>query len=242
MSYLGTNYHGWQIQKNANSVEATLEKALSLLLKEKINLTGSSRTDTGVHAEQQFAHFDSLQAIGAKDFLHKINAFLPRDIFVRDIFQVNEKLHCRFDAISRSYEYRICKHKNPFLTGLSYYPHYPVEWAKMQEGALQLLQYKDFQAFSKVHTEVDHFYCDLYESKWIERKELWIYRIRANRFLRGMVRALVGTMLEMGKGKLSAEELDAIFHSRDRKKAGWSVPPEALFLTEVRYREGAFEK
>jgi tRNA pseudouridine38-40 synthase len=237
-SYKGTNYSGWQRQNNAISVQQLLDEALSLIHRETIESVGSSRTDTGVHAEQQYAHFDTVNGVKDSDLLtYRLNSLLPSDIAVHRIFEVEETAHSRFDASYRRYEYRIVRRKNPFLSGESHIFHKPLDIVRMNEAATLLLTYKNFESFSKIHTQVNNFLCDITLAEWFEKDGILIFSIRSNRFLRGMVRALVGTLLEVGTGKKSKENFEKIILAQDRSKAGPQAPPEGLFLVEVGYPE-----
>ena len=241
IAYNGTQYHGWQIQKNAHTVQAELNKTLSTLLGSEIETTGSGRTDTGVHAEQQFVQFETTEPIdNPQKFLFQANAILPKDIYIRHLYTAKEDFSVRHDAISRSYEYRISRRKNPFLQNLCcFYFHRELNVSLMQQAADILLKHKDFQSFSKYHTDVDHFECTIHRALWEETDDLLIFHITANRFLRGMVRAIVGTLLETGLGRISIVDFEKIILARDRKAAKHAVPPEGLFLTKILYREGA---
>lgn len=236
-AYRGTNYSGWQIQNNALAVQEVIEKALSTLLKRKIDITGSSRTDAGVHAMQQMAHFDVQEEINdLENLVYRINKVLPFDISIQRIFIVENDYHSRFEAISRKYEYRISRKKNPFQRGLSYEFNGNLDINLMNEACKILFFNTDFQCFSKIHTDVLTFNCTIIEARWEEKTgDLLVFHIKANRFLRGMVRAIVGTLLEVGLGKISVPDFEKIILSKDRKKAGWSVPAEGLFLMEVNY-------
>lgn len=241
IAYKGTNYHGWQIQNNANSIQATLQKALSTILREAIEIVGSSRTDTGVHATQQFAHFDSIQIL-TKNSLQKFNSLLHPDIIIKNIYPVANDFHARFEAIARSYEYRIALERTPFLQKLCYFSHKIYNIDLMNEACKILIETEDFQSFSKVHTDVPHFLCTIQEAYWESiintnygNIPILVFHITANRFLRGMVRALVGTLLEVGLGKISLADLEKIIVSKDRSKASSAVPAEGLFLTQVKY-------
>jgi tRNA pseudouridine38-40 synthase len=236
-AYRGTNYSGWQIQNNALAVQEVIEKALSTLLKHKIDITGSSRTDAGVHAMQQMAHFDVQEEINdLENLVYRINKVLPFDISIQRIFIVEDNYHSRFEAISRKYEYRISRKKNPFQRGLSYEFNGDLDINLMNEACKILFFNIDFQCFSKIHTDVLTFNCTISEAHWEEKTgDLLIFHIKANRFLRGMVRAIVGTLLEVGLGKTSLVDFEEIILSKDRKKAGWAVPAEGLFLMEVNY-------
>lgn len=235
-SYKGTAYNGWQKQKNSLGIQQVLEEALAKVLRTTVELTGSSRTDTGVHASQQFAHFDLENTIPDTDMLiYKLNGIIPRDIAVKRILAVPEDVNSRFAATHRKYEYRISRLKNPFLIDEVYFLAAPLDVAAMNRAAALLLIHHDFESFSKVHTNVNNFRCTISEAVWIERDDLLVFHVQANRFLRGMVRALVGTLLEIGKGKKSMADFEDIILAKDRKKAGAQAPAEGLFLVEVGY-------
>lgn len=241
IAYLGTNYHGWQIQNNANTVQAEVNKALSMLCSVDINVTGSGRTDTGVHCEQQYFHADFNKEQEVSDLLYKLNSFLPFDISINSIRAVGSKAHTRFDALERKYEYRIVTTKSPFLKGQSYFYNKPLDLPTMNAAASLLVGgEQDFECFSKVKTEVNNFNCTISTAEWQTENNSITFHISANRFLRGMVRAIVGTLLDVGLGKLSVQEFDEIIKSKDRTQAGRSAPAEGLFLTEVNYPEGIF--
>lgn len=236
IAYQGTAYHGWQIQANAHSVQAELNRALSTILRQPIETIGSGRTDTGVHAEQQFVHFDLPSPIeDTSQLVHKLNALLPFDIAVKSLFAVPAETHARFDAVSRRYEYRISQVKNPFLQNLALFYTKPLRLDLMDEASQLLLQYEDFESFSRVKTEVNHFRCQITEAFWENKGNVLIFHIKADRFLRGMVRAIVGTLLQVGRNQLTRTDFESVILSKDRKKAGMAVPPEGLFLTEVAY-------
>ncbi|NJL13168.1 MAG: tRNA pseudouridine(38-40) synthase TruA [Microscillaceae bacterium] len=235
IQYRGTHYHGWQIQANAHTVQAQIEQALYTLLQLPTPLTASGRTDTGVHALQQFAHFDTNIPLQQFPHRHKLNLLLPRDIWIKNIYEVSPDAHARFDAQWRTYEYRISTHKQPFLPKLCYEYGYPLHLDLLQQASLLLCQYEDFQAFSRVKTDVEHFRCQIKSATWELAPDLLVFRIVANRFLRGMVRAIVGTLLEVGRGRLNLPGFEAVIQSGDRRKAGPAAPPEGLFLTEVQY-------
>ena len=236
-AYRGTNYSGWQIQNNALAVQAVIEKALNTLLKHKVDLTGSSRTDAGVHAVQQFAHFEMKNEIDdCENLVYRMNKLIPFDISVQRIFKVANDYHARFEAISRKYEYRIARKKNPFQRGLSYEFNGDLNINLMNEACQILFHYVDYQCFSKIHTDVLTFDCTISEAQWKEEtNDLLVFHIKANRFLRGMVRAIVGTLLEVGMGRISLSEFEQIILSKNRKNAGRAVPAEGLFLMEVNY-------
>jgi len=237
-SYKGTNYSGWQRQNNAISVQQKLDEALTLILRETIESVGSSRTDTGVHAEQQYAHFDTIKPVKDGELLtYRLNSLLPFDIAVHRVFEVKETAHSRFDATHRRYEYRIIRRKNPFLINESHIFHKPLDIQRMNEAAALLLKYKNFESFSKIHTQVNNFLCDITEAYWFEKEDVIIFTVKSNRFLRGMVRALVGTLLEVGTGKRTIADFEKIIQAQDRSKAGAQAPAEGLFLVEVGYPE-----
>ncbi|WP_432669974.1 tRNA pseudouridine(38-40) synthase TruA [Flavobacterium sp. SM2513] len=236
LSYNGTNYHGWQIQPNATSVQETLTQALSIILNKKdITIMGAGRTDTGVHASQMFAHFDFENPIDSKTIVHKLNSFLPKDIAVSDIILVDENSHARFDAKQRTYEYKINLSKNVFLDELSWYYNKELNMEAMNDAAKLLIEFTDFQCFSKVHTDVNTFNCNISQAFWNKKNEQLIFTISADRFLRNMVRSIVGTLVYIGLGKISKADFRKIIESKDRKKAGFSVPARGLYLTEIKY-------
>ncbi|WP_017731309.1 tRNA pseudouridine(38-40) synthase TruA [Nafulsella turpanensis] len=241
VAYNGTHYHGWQVQQNANTVQAELEGALSKLLRTPIAVVGSGRTDTGVHAEQQLVHLDWDAELDVEQLHFRLNKLLPSDIAVKRIFPVHPKAHARFSALFRSYEYRISRQKNPFLQKLTYVNGRPLDVEAMNKAAEFLLQWEDFECFSKVHTEVKHFRCNIQEARWIEEGDMLVFYIRANRFLRNMVRAIVGTLLEVGQHRMSREEFRQVLESRDRSRAGRSAPAQGLFLTKVTYPDKIYE-
>ncbi|MEN8964796.1 MAG: tRNA pseudouridine(38-40) synthase TruA [Polaribacter sp.] len=235
LSYNGKNYHGWQIQPDAISVQEKLNFAVSTILQQKIEVVGAGRTDTGVHASQMFAHFDIDEKLEG-DVPHKLNSILPNDIVVNDVFLVDAEKHARFSAESRSYEYRIWSGRNPFLLDYSWQIHsQKLDIAKMNEAAKLLLEYENFQTFSKVKTEVYTFNCNVTEAYWKQTDDLLTFYISANRFLRNMVRAIVGTLVDVGLHKVSVEDFRQIIESKNRSNAGLSVPAKGLFLTNIKY-------
>lgn len=238
LRYKGTLYHGWQVQPNAHTVQAEVNAALSLLLREPVETTGCGRTDTGVHAEDFYAHFDTVKPIADPAALTgRLNALWVPDIQFRELFRVADNAHARFDATARTYEYRITHERNPFLTGLAHYIPGPLDVEQMQVTALKLLGKQDFGAFSKSRTQVKTTICTITRAEWAWRGEVLVFTISADRFLRNMVRALVGTLLETGKGKRETADLLRVIESRSRSSAGMSVPACGLFLTEVSYGE-----
>ncbi|GAB2788837.1 tRNA pseudouridine(38-40) synthase TruA [Rhabdobacter roseus] len=235
-SYQGTRYNGWQKQPNALAVQQVLEEVMQKVLRQPIELVGSSRTDTGVHAEQQFAHFDlpgPLPEVGK--VVNSLNGLLPHDIAVRQLLQVPPDLHSRFAATHRCYEYRIIRHKSPFQYQQAYLFRPALDVVAMNEAAALLLRYDDFESFSKIHTDVKTFRCAINEAQWVLHGEALVFRVRANRFLRGMVRALVGTLLEVGLEKRTVADFEQVILAKNRKQAGAQAPAHGLFLTEVGY-------
>ena len=234
-SYKGTNYHGWQIQPNAIAVQEVLNNALSTILNQKINCMGAGRTDTGVHAREMFAHFDTDSEFELKTTIHKLNSFLPNDISVFDIIKVHNDAHARFDAKKRTYEYRIHNFKDSFLENLSWYYHQNLDLQVMNKASKILLNHTDFQAFSKVNTDVNSFDCKIFQANWIQINNQLIFTITADRFLRNMVRAIVGTLIYVGLKKITIEDFENIIKSKNRNNAGFSVPAQGLFLTKIEY-------
>ena len=235
LSYKGTNYHGWQIQPDASSVQEEITKALATILQEKILLVGAGRTDAGVHASQMFAHVDTVKKL-TDDYVHKLNAILPNDIVIKSIKEVSDETHARFDAVSRTYEYKILLGRDPFLLETTWQLHQKnLQIEKMNEAANLLFKYEDFESFSKVKTDVNTFNCTIMKAVWTLEDKHLIFHIKANRFLRNMVRAIVGTLLEVGLGKKTVEDFRNIIESKKRSEAGLSVPAKGLFLTEVCY-------
>ena len=240
ISYCGTQYHGWQNQTNASSVQETIEEGLSKILREKVSVTGSGRTDTGVHAKQQIAHFDSDLIQDQAKFQFQLNSLLPNDIAIKDLRKVQDSAHARFDAVKRSYQYFINCKKDPFKRGLSYYFRKDLDKDQIEKGCQLIKETTDFQSFSKVQTEVNNFLCEIHEISWQETNDGHVLYVCANRFLRGMVRTIVGTLLDVGTGKLSIEDLSYILEKRDRKEASRSVPAEGLFLYQVKYPKNIY--
>jgi tRNA pseudouridine38-40 synthase len=235
LSYNGKDYHGWQNQPNAISVQEVIEKAMTTLLKEKIAIVGAGRTDTGVHAKQMFAHLDISTELSLKKLKYKLNSLLPKDIAIQDIFKVNDEAHARFDAISRTYIYQISLVKNVFTFNDTYYFKQKLDVNKMNEATKILFEYKDFKCFSKSNTDVKTYNCDIMSAKWIIENDELVFTIKADRFLRNMVRAIVGTMINIGIGKTSIVQFHDIIKSKDRSQAGASVPGHALYLTKIEY-------
>lgn len=237
LAYNGTNYHGYQIQPQLNSIQEEIEKCLSFKVGQKISITGCGRTDTGVHARNYYAHFDVVEPIYNVDFLtEQVNLFLPNDIVIYRIWRVEKDFHARFDAISRTYHYYISRSKNPFHIQDSYYLYGNLNVEMMQKAADLLFEYEDFTSFSKLHTQVKTNNCKIMEAKWFEFEGMLVFRVKADRFLRNMVRAIVGTLLEVGRGKLSLQDFRNVIEQKNRCSAGLSVPAHALFLEEVEYK------
>lgn len=236
LAYNGANYHGWQMQKNAHSVQSELTEKLSLLLNEEVCIVGCGRTDTGVHAREFFAHFDiSKLVINEKDLAYKLNSFLPSDIVIYDIYKTSPDFHARFSAVKRTYRYYISLIKNPFNNKISYYYNGKLDVEAMNKACLYLLDNTDFTSFSKLHTQTATNNCDIQSAQFILVNEELVFTITADRFLRNMVRAIVGTLVEIGKGKILHSEMNEIITAKDRSKAGFSVPAHGLFLEKVEY-------
>lgn len=234
-SYNGQNYFGYQIQPSQISVQQELETALSTILREDIKTTGAGRTDTGVHAKKMFAHFDTDQEISAK-LPNQLNSFLPPDISVKRIFRVKDNFHARFDATFRTYEYYISLEKNPF-TQNSAWQHWkrPLDSDKMNEACKILFEYEDFESFAKIGGDNKTNLCKIYKAEWEQNGSELKFTISANRFLRNMVRAIVGTMAEIGTGKIQPEDLRDIIEAKNRNSAGTSAPAHGLSLVDVGY-------
>lgn len=240
IAYNGRNYNGWQTQKNGIGIQTVVENAMTTLLQREIKITASGRTDTGVHCEQQFFHTDMDQPFDADILRQKMNSFLPQDISIQSIARVREDASARYDAIERTYRYQITRKKDPFHVGFSWHFFKDVDVPTMNKAASLLRGEKDFECFSKVKTDVNHFLCEIKAAEWHERGEMLIFYITANRFLRGMVRSVVGTLLDVGTGKTPISEFESIIRSKDRKKAGANVPPYGLYLMGVKYPSNVF--
>ena len=234
LSYKGTNYHGWQEQPNANTVQAEINRALSTILNTNIEVIGAGRTDTGVHANQMFAHFDCDIDFDIQNLMFKLNSFLDSDIAIKDIFKVKEDANCRFDALSRTYQYHIIQKKDPF-NKTAYFLQNDLDIKAMNEACKYIIGKQDFTSFSKVNTQTFTNNCDVMFAKWELVNNKLTFTIKADRFLRNMVRAIVGTLLDVGFGKIIAADVAKIIAAKDRSKSGVSVPAHALFLTEVKY-------
>lgn len=237
LAYKGTAYSGFQIQENANTIQSEVEKAYKILHRRPVSLTGSSRTDTGVHALQNFFHFDDDDTINSQ-FIYKMNAILPQDIVIKNICEMPEGAHSRFDAIGREYVYKIHRFKNPFLQGTSYFYPYKLDIDLIKEAAAFVKNQTNFFAFSKTNTQVKNFNCIISCSQWIEKEGELIFNIEGNRFLRGMVRLLTASILKVGRHKLTLNQFKSLF--QEPVKCGFSVPPDGLFLKKVSFPENYF--
>jgi tRNA pseudouridine38-40 synthase len=240
LAFKGTHFHGWQKQHNAVSVQGVIDEKLSLLIGANIETLGCGRTDTGVHSKQFFAHFDAPMQINAEQVLFKLNQILPKDIAVYSVTKVAADFNARFDALSRTYEYIISTQHNPFITELAWFQYGKLNLEEMNKGAVLLLGKKDFESFSKVHTQVNNFICEVTEAYWRKDGDQLIFTITANRFLRNMVRAIVGTLVNIGRGKIPYNEVETILTKKDRCEAGQSVPAHGLYLTQIVYPQECF--
>lgn len=242
ISYKGTSYHGWQVQPNSVTVQKILDEGLSTVLEEKIATTGAGRTDTGVHALVFCAHFDSISddLDTRKNLVYRLNRYLPKDISVTSIRKVANEASARFSALSRTYKYYISTKKDPFAEDSSWHLHGKIDLEVMNEAAKILMKYEDFTSFSRLHTNVKTNNCRIFEAGWRVSGSQIIFTIRADRFLRNMVRAIVGTMIELGFHKIDLEEFENIIVEKDRGKAGKSAPAKGLFLTAIEYDESIF--
>lgn len=239
ISYKGTNFNGWQVQPNGVTVQEEIEKALSTILKSKIGIVGSGRTDAGVHATQQIAHFDA-DEFDMEKLVFKLNSFLNEDVSVNSIVPVKDTVSARFEASSRKYHYHLHQAKNPFKKGFSYCFKPELDIAEINKACEIINAWQNFECFSKVHTEVNHFNCEIFHAEWSQQGSEQLFVISANRFLRGMVRAIVGTLIDVGLGKTSLEDFKSILISNDRSKAGRAVPAEGLYLQEVIYPKDVY--
>lgn len=241
LSYNGSAYHGWQRQPNAMSVQQALEEVLSKLIRERISLVGAGRTDTGVHARQMFAHFDTAQEIvNPKELAFLLNGFLKDDIAIKAIRRVQPTAHARFDATARDYQYHIATTKDPFHAPLHYYLKNKPDIDLMNQAAKILLLHEDFQCFSRSNTDVKTFLCNIKKAEWQQEDDYLVFYICANRFLRNMVRAIVGTLLEIGFKKRKVEDIEMVIKSKDRGKAGFSAPAHGLYLSRIEYPQNIF--
>jgi tRNA pseudouridine38-40 synthase len=236
VSYKGTAYSGFQVQANAESIQEEIEKAFKVFFRKGVLMTGASRTDSGVHARQNYFHFDFDETVHPET-VYRLNAILPGDICIRGIFEVPEGAHCRFDAESREYRYYIYSKKDPFQADRAYFYPYPLDWGLLEHVAVRLKAFNDFTSFSKRNSQVNHNRCTIMESHWEKGEGGFFYQIRANRFLRGMVRGLTGTMLLAGRGQLTVLEFEEILQGRDPSRVNFNVPARGLYLERVRYPE-----
>ena len=238
LSFDGTRYSGWQIQENAASVQETLDKALSNLLREPIRTVGAGRTDTGVHARKFYAHFDTTAILDDKHIpqtVYKLNRILPPDIAIQGIFPVNPDAHARFDAISRTYQYYMCTQKDPFYHGKAWLMEPKLDIPTMQQAADMLPEFDDFSSFAKSNTQTKTNLCKVFHARWTTQTHLLVFEIKADRFLRNMVRAITGTLVEIGLGKIDLHDFAGIIQARDRRKAGYSAPGYGLYLVDIEY-------
>jgi tRNA pseudouridine38-40 synthase len=244
ISYKGTSYHGWQIQPNSITVQKILDDALSVILRENITTTGAGRTDTGVHAMIFCAHFDSISPdlISIGNVVYRLNRYLPKDISVSSIIKVIPEANARFSAISRTYKYFISRIKDPFFDNSSWFLHGSLNAETMNEACQVLLKHSDFTSFSKLDSGAKTNFCKIYYAAWEETENRLVFTIKADRFLRNMVRAIVGTMVDLGFNKLTVKEFDNIILAKDRCRAGKSAPAKGLFLTDIQYPEEIFVK
>ncbi len=243
ISYCGTKYHGWQRQPNSLSIQQTIEDAISLILKQKILLVAAGRTDTGVHAINMYAHFDAnINEEIEKRLVNLLNRFLDNSISIKKIMKVIDSAHARFDAISRTYRYKISFFKDPFKHERYFELNKDIDFKKIKKASEILLLHKDFKSFSKTRSDVTNYLCDITKVDWTFDDNLAEFTITANRFLRNMVRAIVGTLIEVGKNKISIEEFNKIITQRNRGKAGFSVPACGLYLINVEYPRHIFFK
>lgn len=237
--YDGTNYHGWQIQPNANTLQQELQRALSILMRKDIEVVGAGRTDTGVHARHMAAHFDWDEPqlpMACDQLVYRMNRIVPRDIVVYEVKPVSDDMHARFSATYRTYHYYIHTRKDPFERHYSLQMNYPLDFEKMNEAAKLFLQHDDYAAFCKAGGDNKTTICHVTQAKWIQTSPTtWYFEITANRFLRNMVRAVVGTLIEVGRGRMTMEQFSDILHRGTRSDAGESMPGNALFLEEVGY-------
>lgn len=240
-SYFGKHYHGWQNQPTAITVQQVLEEAMTTVMRQKVALMGAGRTDAGVHAKQMYAHFDFKELKNIPETIYKLNAFLPSDIAVQNIITTRLDAHARFNAVERTYEYWLVQEKNPFYEDAAHYVRATLDIDRMNAAAALFQEQKDFECFSKSNTEVYTYLCAVKKAIWTKNGTVLVFTITADRFLRNMVRAIVGTLLEVGTGKRNLEDVKTILKSKDRSKAGPSVPAKGLYLTQVLYPKSTFE-
>lgn len=242
LGYNGKPFCGWQVQPNGVSVQQCIEEALATLLRKETPIVGAGRTDAGVHARLMVAHFETEEPVQDLPFLaEKLNRLLPKEIAIYKIVPVTADAHARFDALSRTYNYYITTSKNPFNFDFSYKLHGQLDFAAMNEACKVLYEYTDFTSFSKLHTDVKTNNCKVMYAEWSQKEDMQVFTIQADRFLRNMVRAIVGTLLEVGRGKMSVDGFRKVIEAKDRGKAGTSVPGQALFLADISYPERLFK-
>ncbi len=241
ISYKGTHYSGFQVQQNAKTIQSEVERSLQLVYKQHLSLTGSSRTDAGVHALQNYFHFDTNVKLSSKE-LYNVNAILPVDIAVNGLYKVSDDAHCRFDALSREYKYFIYHQKNPFLNDRAWYYPFRINKALLHQAAQMVQNQNNFIAFSKKKTQVNNFKCEIEISQWLEEDGCVIYKVKANRFLRGMVRALVSSMLKVARETMTIDAFRELLNSDIQSSASFASPAHGLFLTEVRYPDRYLER
>ncbi len=240
LSYDGTKYHGWQLQNNATSIQHVVNDAIGKITGKPADTLGSGRTDTGVHAIQQYFHWETEQDIDVYRIKYQLNAILPPEISIQSIRKVKDDAHARYDALSRSYIYKIGRHKDPFQFNRVYFYYKDLDLEKMRKTTELFLGMQNFQSFSKVRTQVNNFICNVFSADWFEKEDTLVFYIKANRFLRGMVRSIVGTLLLVGEQKLDEDGLKKILNSHDRRKAGQALPACGLYLYRVEYPEEIF--
>ena len=242
ITFDGTDFHGWQIQPNSETVQETLQLAIKTIVGEPKEIIGAGRTDTGVHAKLMIAHVDLNKVDDQNLLIHRLNSVLPDSIAINELIPVKPDAHARFNAISRTYEYHIHRKKNPFLLNRSYYFNRPLNLDLMNKAAGELFNFRDFTSFSKLHTDTKTNDCEILNAIWEKKGDQLIFNISANRFLRNMVRATVGTLIEVGLEKITIEEFKSIINSKDRGKAGFSVPAHGLYLSDIKYKEEVYER
>jgi tRNA pseudouridine38-40 synthase len=243
LAYNGAEFHGWQKQQNAVTVQETFEQVLATLFQTPVKVTGAGRTDTGVHSAYFVAHFDAWHLpFDKKDLQNKVNSLLPSGIAVYSFVEVPAGAHARFDAVSRTYEYHLSLHKDPFLSGLAYRPWFSPNFEIMNIAADRLKDYTDFTSFARLHGGNKTNFCQIEEAYWEKRENRYVFTIKADRFLRNMVRAIVGTLLDVGRKKISVNDFCKIIEARDRREAGTSAPPQGLFLTDIKYPPEIFTR
>ncbi len=241
-AYHGKPYHGWQIQPNAITVQEVLNKALTKLLGKEVNVVGAGRTDTGVHSSHFIAHLDwDGDKVICNDLHYKLNRYLPESIRIDRVQQVDPNTHSRFSAIQRTYHYLICQEKNPFFSDYAWYFHKELDLQKMNLACLMLLKTSDFTSFAKLHADSKTNICSLSKASWFKKDRFIVFEISADRFLRNMVRAIVGSLIEVGLGKLSVNDFQGVILQKSRSAAGQSVPAHGLFLTRIDYPEELFK-